>query len=53
MDTIVKQTLASWRADTPEQNFNRLVEAEQLTEQIAGSEETTQQDKLRLARIHF
>ena len=30
VDTIVKQTISSWRADSPEQNLKRLAKAEQL-----------------------
>ncbi len=53
VDTIIKQTLASWRADTPEQNLNRLAEAKHFAEAIAHGGDASQQDQLRLARIHF
>ena len=53
VDTIVKLTLASWRADTPEQNLSRLAEAKRLAEEVTNSDEAAQQDQLRLARIHF
>lgn len=53
VDTIIKQVLASWRADTPERNLNRLAEAKHFAEQIASGSDASQQDQLRLARIHF
>lgn len=53
VDIIIKQTLASWRADTPEQNLSRLAKAKQFAEEIVRAPEATPQDQLRLARIHF
>lgn len=53
VDTIIKQTLASWRADTSERNLNRLAEAKHFAEEIASGSDASQQDQLRLARIHF
>lgn len=53
VDTIIKQTLSSWRADSPEQNLMRLSEAEQLAKGLASPDGTPDGDSLRLARVHF
>ena len=53
VDTIIKQTISSWRADSPEQNLKRLSEAEKLANELNITEGTSEDDRLRLARVHF
>lgn len=53
VDTIIKQTLSSWRAESPEQNLMRLSEAEQLAKELASPDGTPNGDCLRLARVYF
>ena len=53
VDTVIKQTLVSWRADSPEQNLKRLSEANRLADEIAAPIGAPKEDLLRLARIRF
>ena len=53
VDTIIKQTLSSWRADSPERNLNRLSQAEHLAKGLSSREGAIEGDSLRLARVHF
>jgi class 3 adenylate cyclase/tetratricopeptide (TPR) repeat protein len=53
VDTIIKQTLSSWRADSPERNLMRLSQAEQLAKGLSSPGGASEGDSLRLARVHF
>jgi class 3 adenylate cyclase/tetratricopeptide (TPR) repeat protein len=53
VDTIIKQTLSSWRADSPERNLRRLSQAEELAKGLASPGGPSEGDSLRLARVHF
>ena len=53
VDTAVKQTMASWRADSPDQNLQRLTGVKHLADDLAAPPDAPQEDLLRLARIRF
>ena len=53
VDTLIAQTVSSFRIDAPEQCLERLTEAERLVQELPGPGGTSGGDRLRLARVHF
>ncbi|UCD82405.1 MAG: AAA family ATPase [Desulfobacterales bacterium] len=53
VDTIIKLTISSWLADSAEALLRRLDEAEKLVESLSENGRKSDEDTLRLARVHF
>ena len=50
---LTKLVSVAFAEDTPEQNLERLTEAESLIRDLLDSEESSDDDRLRLARVHY
>jgi hypothetical protein len=53
VDTLIKRVDSSWVADSPEENLERLAEAERLVGQLPGPDGMPGSDRVRLARVHY
>jgi tetratricopeptide (TPR) repeat protein len=53
VDTLIKRVASGYAADSPEENLERLVEAERLMGTLPGPDGIPGSDRLRLARVHY
>jgi tetratricopeptide (TPR) repeat protein len=53
VDTLIKRVASSWLADSPEENLERLVEAERLVGTLPGPDGMPGSNRVRRARVHY
>jgi tetratricopeptide (TPR) repeat protein len=53
VDMLTKYVTISWGAETPEKNFQRLLEAESLLKELPDPDGAANADQYRLARVHY
>jgi tetratricopeptide (TPR) repeat protein len=53
VDLLTKRVASSWIADSTEENLGRLAEAERLVRGLAGTDEMSSGDRVRLVNIHY
>jgi tetratricopeptide (TPR) repeat protein len=53
VDTLIKRVASSWLADSPEENLERLVEAERVVGTFPDPDGILDSDRVRRARVHY